>query len=304
MNEPLSHYLRTLSDPEIPVGLSDVERLMKEYPFFTLPALTLMQREGSALPAETRSRLLGQIALNAPDPAAFAALSDSRRDTWLNFYPPEKKAPVTTENAIDTFLNTYGHSSPEEDRLLDRLIFNPTADYSAVLEREEPLPTPSANPTDPQAALIDSFIMKQQGASTAATSAEDDTKASTLPSESPAPAGLDSPSAPVTPAAAATVTETSADSTGNSRQTTPPPPVAATPSDHPTAVHETASDTSLSESLAKIYIRRRRYDKAFEIIHGLSLNNPKKSVYFADQLRFLRKLMLNSSLSEQNKPSN
>lgn len=33
MNEPLSHYLRTLSDPEIPVGLSDVERLMKEYPF-------------------------------------------------------------------------------------------------------------------------------------------------------------------------------------------------------------------------------------------------------------------------------
>ncbi len=273
MNEPLSHYLRTLSDPEIPVGLSDVERLMKEYPFFTLPALTLMQREGNALPAETRSRLLGQIALNAPDPAAFAALSDSRRDTWLNFYPPEKKAPVTTENAIDTFLNTYGHSSPEEDRLLERLIFNPTADYSAVLEREEPLPTPSADPTDPQTALIDSFIMKQQGASPAATSAEDDTKASTPPSAV------------------------------NSGQTASPPP-AATPSDHPTAVHETASDTSLSESLAKIYIRRRRYDKAFEIIHGLSLNNPKKSVYFADQLRFLRKLMLNSSLSEQNKPSN
>ncbi|MDE5953658.1 MAG: hypothetical protein K2G72_03135, partial [Duncaniella sp.] len=112
MDEPLSHYLRSLSDPEIPVGLSDVERLMKDYPFFTLPALTIMQREGDALPAETRQRLLGQIALNAPDPAAFAALSDSRRDTWLNFYPPEKKAPVTTENVIDTFLNTYGHSSP------------------------------------------------------------------------------------------------------------------------------------------------------------------------------------------------
>ncbi|WP_304646355.1 hypothetical protein [uncultured Duncaniella sp.] len=303
MNEPLSHYLRTLSDPEIPVGLSDVERLMKEYPFFTLPALTLMQREGSALPAETRSRLLGQIALNAPDPAAFAALSDSRRDTWLNFYPPEKKAPVTTENAIDTFLNTYGHSSPEEDRLLERLIFNPTADYSAVLEREEPLPTPSANPTDPQAALIDSFIMKQQGASTAATSAEDDTKASTPPSESPEPAGNDTPPGPVPPAAQPTGIKPPSDIAVNSGQTASPPP-AATPSDHPTAVHETASDTSLSESLAKIYIRRRRYDKAFEIIHGLSLNNPKKSVYFADQLRFLRKLMLNSSLSEQNKPSN
>ncbi len=52
------------------------------------------------------------------------------------------------------------------------------------------------------------------------------------------------------------------------------------------------SDSSLSESLAKIYIRQHRYDKAFEIIHNLSLNNPKKSAYFADQLRFLAKLML------------
>ncbi|MCM1521605.1 MAG: hypothetical protein NC039_03005 [Muribaculaceae bacterium] len=51
-------------------------------------------------------------------------------------------------------------------------------------------------------------------------------------------------------------------------------------------------DSSLSESLAKIYIRQKRYDKAFEIIHTLSLNNPKKSAYFADQLRFLAKLML------------
>ena len=62
-------------------------------------------------------------------------------------------------------------------------------------------------------------------------------------------------------------------------------------------VHETPrkappEDSSLSESLAKIYIRQKRYDKAFEIIHTLSLNNPKKSAYFADQLRFLAKLML------------
>ena len=54
----------------------------------------------------------------------------------------------------------------------------------------------------------------------------------------------------------------------------------------------TAAEAPLSESLAKIYIRQKRYDKAYEIISQLSLNNPKKSVYFADQLRFLRKLML------------
>ncbi len=50
--------------------------------------------------------------------------------------------------------------------------------------------------------------------------------------------------------------------------------------------------SSLSESLAQVYIRRGRFDKAYDIIHALSLNNPKKSVYFADQLRYLQKLML------------
>lgn len=52
-------------------------------------------------------------------------------------------------------------------------------------------------------------------------------------------------------------------------------------------------DSMLSESLAKIYIKQRRYDKAYEIISQLSLNFPKKSIYFADQLRFLRKLIIN-----------
>ena len=53
-------------------------------------------------------------------------------------------------------------------------------------------------------------------------------------------------------------------------------------------------DSLLSESLAKIYISRGKYDKAYEIIHSLSLKYPKKSIYFADQLRFLKKLILNS----------
>ena len=41
--------------------------------------------------------------------------------------------------------------------------------------------------------------------------------------------------------------------------------------------------------------------KRFEIIHTLSLNNPKKSAYFADQLRFLRKLMLNREAANNSK---
>ena len=49
----------------------------------------------------------------------------------------------------------------------------------------------------------------------------------------------------------------------------------------------------LTETLAKIYIKQGRYSKALEIIQRLNLNYPKKNAYFADQIRFLRKLILN-----------
>lgn len=303
MDEALSRYLRALSDPEIPVSISDVEKLMKDYPYFTLPAVTLLRREGAALPSEVRRRLLAQAALNAPDPTTLAMLTDPDSDTWLNFYPPEKKAEVTTENVIDTFLATYGHSSPGEDALLERLIFNPaTPDYSALLaqEEEESLPPEPTSSTDPRDALINAFILKNKLPSftpSAQTLNQDG-----IPSPPSAPSVPSAPSAPTqeeSPAAPKPSTQTL-------NQEAPPKPSTQTlnqdkPSTHPLN-HKPAplnqEDTSLTESLAKIYIRRHRYDKAFEIIHNLSLKNPKKSVYFADQLRFLRKLMLNSSYND------
>ncbi len=50
-------------------------------------------------------------------------------------------------------------------------------------------------------------------------------------------------------------------------------------------------ESSLSESLARIMIKNGNYQKALEIITEISLNNPKKSIYFADQIRFLKKLI-------------
>ena len=49
-----------------------------------------------------------------------------------------------------------------------------------------------------------------------------------------------------------------------------------------------------TETLAKIYIKQGRYSKALEIIQRLNLNYPKKNAYFADQIRFLKKLILNN----------
>lgn len=310
MDEALSHYLRALSDPEIPVSISDVEKLMKEYPFFTLPAVTLLQREGQAIPADTRRRLMEQVALNTPEPSGLAMLTDSDAPTWANFYPAEKKKPVSTEDVIDTFLATYGHSSPKEDALLERLIFNPPADYSAILANgdSDALPAAADNSQD---ALINAFILKNSGHDAPADTASyipADNPASTVEpasSETSAPSIEATPSEEVTPsdetapAPATTPAATAAPASVEDSLPSAPASSAPVPSDHPTPVTESNADTSLSESLAKIYIRRRRYDKAFEIIHNLSLKNPKKSVYFADQLRFLRKLMLISGTNGQ-----
>ena len=50
-----------------------------------------------------------------------------------------------------------------------------------------------------------------------------------------------------------------------------------------------------TETLARIYIKQGNYSKALEIIQQISLHNPKKNAYFADQIRFLEKLIINSN---------
>lgn len=55
---------------------------------------------------------------------------------------------------------------------------------------------------------------------------------------------------------------------------------------------ETHLDESLfTETLAGIYIKQHRYREAIEIIRSLSLTFPNKSSYFADQIRYLEKIV-------------
>lgn len=60
-----------------------------------------------------------------------------------------------------------------------------------------------------------------------------------------------------------------------------------------------AEGTYFTETLAGIYIKQGRYEKALEIIQRLNLNYPKKNAYFADQIRFLEKLIFNNKNKKQ-----
>ena len=58
--------------------------------------------------------------------------------------------------------------------------------------------------------------------------------------------------------------------------------------------HKSLDDSYFTETLAHIYVKQKRYEKALQIIKNLNLKYPEKNVYFADQIRFLEKLIINT----------
>jgi hypothetical protein len=226
-----------------PDDIAELRRTAEHYPASSVAPALLLKFANDALTDDERAEYQSRVALSGSDPTALVRFIDPNGQGFTAFYPPapEQESP-STASAIDTFLDTYGHRSAEEDALLERMIFNPVPDYSEELARQEQESGEAPAPADDhQSSLIDAFLAANP------PTAEEEVH------EKPRP---------------------------ERRATHAAPP--ANP-----------SDSLLSESLAKIFIKQGRYERAFEIISNLSLNYPKKSVYFADQLRFLQKLIIN-----------
>ena len=71
-------------------------------------------------------------------------------------------------------------------------------------------------------------------------------------------------------------------------------PSEAEPNDDNNDESNNEDEEYFTETLARIYIKQGRYQKALDIITRLSERYPHKNVYFADQIRFLEKLIINS----------
>ena len=60
-------------------------------------------------------------------------------------------------------------------------------------------------------------------------------------------------------------------------------------------VEKSDEEDIYTETMARIYIKQGKFSKALEIIRRLSLVDSEKNAYFADQIRFLEKLIINSN---------
>ena len=243
--------------------IAALRRACREYPADVVAPALLLKYAAAALDDRELAFARARVALYAGAPADIITAIDPSGKGFDTFYPPlPADNRPSTASAIDIFLNTYGRQSPEEDALLERMIFNPVPDYAEQLARQTPPPVATEKSAHDD--LIDAFIEKHS------------------PQEPSEPSEISEISAFFETSRSADSSET-------------PPSTRKSPR------KESAAPTPalLSQSLAKIFIKQGRYERAFEIISNLSLNYPEKSVYFADQLRFLRKLIINQRYAEQ-----
>lgn len=82
--------------------------------------------------------------------------------------------------------------------------------------------------------------------------------------------------------------------------------LADTPSEEPAQTDDTVFEQEhkkefYTETMASLYIKQQKYEQALEIIESISAENPKKSAYFADQMRYLKLLIrINKNKSNRN----
>lgn len=253
-------------------GLTDqwLRKMKKQYPFFPVPEAISLRDNMHEMSEQERNKAISHIAL-ALGGGAQASGMICPEENITEIYPEKKKASKpSTENTIDKFLSTYGNSEDAEISTLEKLIFNPVADYSQQLAREaEALPEKPSPDGDSQEDRINRFILSVN--THVAPSPEEET----VPIEMPAQEK-----------------KTVSNRSNKHARKSAPEPLAKVP-------EQPADNSLLSESLAKIYIKTKRYERAYEILNRLSLSFPEKNAYFADQLRFLRKLMLVESHSRK-----
>lgn len=242
---------------------------MKLYPYFSLPLMLYLRQNGKD--DAQAVQLASAYASDLPHLATFIGCNED----FADLYPAEPASQGnSTTDTIELFLQTYGNNEPTTDDLLlsDNVPDeNSGTQEASALPLEMPSAASDANEATPGIIPAYDYISTVEAMPDAEGSAPlqgEELLSKFIEADEAGEQLFSRPSVPVS-------------SPRNAPHNTAP------------IYNEEEKETLFTESLAKIYIRQRRYAKALEIIRRLSLNNPEKNVYFADQIRFLEKLIIN-----------
>ena len=257
--------------------LEPIRQLSEAYPYCS--TFTFLYLYNLSVAEDVRyASELRRLAVLLPDRERLFRLVEGDR---LSVELPEPEEPATDSfDLIDHFLDaalTSGEDLPTGLQL-----------ETAALREEYFAGEEELSETAALSALLPERAPAAPSASAASSPLEDALRTSSLEAASTA-------SAATTPIASV-ATPLGAEPTAPSVRASSPQSGSSAPSEpHARPSLEAELEESLlSETLSKIYIQQQHYDKALRIIRALSLNYPEKNRFFADQIRFLERLIANN----------
>lgn len=231
---------------------------------------------------DTTSILLDSFLDSTPAPLQRRKIKADPATDYMAYILQQDEVDNATGGGVDTAANAAQSSAAtapaSADERMDELISGFITSYENGIQLSE-------NPSMPEDILLDPEEMAAEAAAGVMEAAAGETKAATVAAE----AATKATGAAVGPPEAAT--NSAAKQTVNAAATMP------SPTSEPEGETEAAS---LTETLAAIYIKQQKYDRAIEVINKLhtapagSQTQPSKAAnpYYADQVRFLQKLAI------------
>ena len=257
--------------------LEPIRQLSEAYPYCS--TFTFLYLYNLSVAEDVRyASELRRLAVLLPDRERLFRLVEGDR---LSVELPEPEEPATDSfDLIDHFLDaalTSGEDLPTGLQL-----------ETAALREEYFAGEEELSETAALSALLPERAPAESATSTASSPLEDALRISSLD----APSTTSAATAPTASAA----TPLDAEPATPSVRASAPQPGSSVPSEPPArpSLEAELEESLLSETLSKIYIQQQHYDKALRIIRALSLNYPEKNRFFADQIRFLERLIANN----------
>lgn len=273
-----------------PLSAATLQQIHERWPWYVYADLQALEQ--GIVSGKEAQELRTRIALAIGDREALMRVLDPDAD-FADFYPDMQPVKLTTNDTIDAFLNRFGIPGDHETDLLTRMIFDSGARAPLSEDAAEEAASAAAEPApDATATRIDAFLATSRQPARVPEALRHLEEEAEAPAETPAAAALNTLSSPAASSAQAAAQPSAAKPSApplNTLSSLNSLNSLSAPSAPSAQTRPKAS--SLSVSLAAMMIKNGNYPKALEIINELNLANPEKSIIFADQIRFLRKLI-------------